>query len=237
METSKSFQFCFDISFEKNLNTYIPTAYIVEGSEEIKYLDKKASPVVLQSFGIVFENLDSNTKKILAICESLKPEFVFKKFSAKIKSAKTIADLQKDSKIEFAIRQHLKLNLSSFYSIIVQEQFPLSINLGIEKDFYRSKVATNLLYFEPQIQFDKHSEGITYTLSLKENKTTFLPMNTSVDILLDEPGWLIIDKKLGQLKDLNSKKLMPFLKKKAIEIPSKLVDDYFNIKPITFCFF
>ncbi|MEN2401571.1 DEAD/DEAH box helicase [Flavobacterium sp. MC2016-06] len=228
MEPSKSFQFCFDISFEKNLNTYIPTAYIVEGNEEVKYLDKKASTGVLQSFGIVSENLDSNTKKILAICESLKPEFVFKKFSAKIKSAKTIADLQKDSKIEFAIRQHLQLNLGSFYSIIVQEQFPLSINIGVEKDFYRSRVATNVLYFEPQIQFDKHSEGITYTLSLKENKTTFLPMNTSVDILLDEPGWLIIDKKLGQLKDLNSKKLMPFLKKKSIEIPSKLVDNYFK---------
>lgn len=53
-------------------------------------------------------------------------------------------------------------------------------------------------------------------------------MNSSIDILLDEPGWLIIDKKLGRLKELNSKKLTPFLKKKSIEIPSKLVDDYFK---------
>jgi non-specific serine/threonine protein kinase len=53
-------------------------------------------------------------------------------------------------------------------------------------------------------------------------------MNSSVDVLLDEPGWLIIDKKLGQLKDLNSKKLSPFLTKKSIEIPSKLVDNYFK---------
>ena len=228
MEPSKSFQFCFDISFEKNLNIYIPTAYIVEATDEIKYLDKKASADVLESFGIVFENLDSNSKKILAACESLKTEFIFKKFSAKIKSAKNIADLQKDSKIDFAIRQHLKINLDSFYTLIVQEQFPLSINMGAEKDFYRSRVNTNSLYFDPQIQFVKHAEGITYTLSLKENNTTFLPMNYSIDILLDEPGWLIIDKKLGQLKDLNSKKLLPFLKKKSIEIPSKLVDNYFK---------
>ncbi|MEP6929796.1 MAG: DEAD/DEAH box helicase [Flavobacterium sp.] len=228
MEPSKSFQFCFDISFEKNLNVYIPTAYIVEDTDEIKYLNKKASTEVLESFGIVFENLDSNTKKILAVCESLKPEFIFKKFSAKIKSAKTIADLQKDSKIDFAIRQHLKINSASFYSLIVEEQFPLSINMGAEKDFYRSRVSTDTLFFEPQIQFDKHADGITYTLSLKENQTTFLPMNSTVDILLDEPGWLIINKKLGQLKDLNSKKLQPFLKKKSIEIPSRLVDDYFK---------
>lgn len=228
MEPTKSFQFCFDISLEKNLNIYIPTAYIVENTSEIKYLDKKASPDVLESFGIIFDNLDSNSKRILTACDSLKPEFIFKKFGAKIKSAKTIADLQKDSKIEFAIRQHLKFNLSSFYDLIVKEQFPLSLNLGPEKDFYRSKISIEPLDFEPQIQFDKHAEGITYTLSLKENETTFPPMDSKVDILLDEPGWLIINKKLGQLKELNSKKLMPFLKKKSIEIPSKLVDDYFK---------
>jgi len=228
LEPTKPFQFCFDISLEKNLNTYIPTAYIVENTEEIKYLDKKASPGVMQSFGIVFDNLDSNTKKILMACDSLKPEFIFKKFSAKIKSAKTIADLKKDSKIEFAIRQHLKFHLSSFYDLIVKEQFPLSLNLGPEKDFYRSKVSVEPVYFEPQIQFDKHAEGITYTLSLKENEKAFLPMESNADILLDEPGWLIINKKLGQLKELNAKKLMPFLKKKSIEIPSKLVDDYFK---------
>ncbi|MBW1657024.1 DEAD/DEAH box helicase [Flavobacterium quisquiliarum] len=228
MEPTKSFQFCFDISLEKNLNTYIPTAYIVENSDEIKYLDKKASPGVIQSFGIVYDNLDSNSKKILTACESLKPEFIFKKFSAKIKSAKTIADLQKDSKIDFAIRQHLKFHLGSFYDLIVKEQFPLSLNLGPEKDFYRSRVDVSPLYFEPHIQFDKHDEGITYTLSLKENETAFLPMDKKAEILLDEPGWLIINKKLGQLTALNAKKLMPFLKKKSIEIPSKLVDDYFK---------
>lgn len=228
MEPTKSFQFCFDISFEKNLNTYLPTAYIIENTDDIKYLDKKASTDVLQSFGVLFENLDSNTKKILTACDSLKPDFIFKKFSAKIKSAKTIADLQKDSKIEFAIRQHLKFNLESFYNLIVKEQFPFSANMSAEKDFYRWRVDTNPLEFEPQIQFDKHTEGITYTLSLKEGETTFLPMDKSVDILLDEPSWLIIDKKLGQLKELNSKKLLPFLKKKSIEIPSKLVDNYFK---------
>ncbi|MFH7000265.1 DEAD/DEAH box helicase [Flavobacterium sp. FlaQc-57] len=228
METTKSFQFCFDISFEKNLKTYIPTSYIVENSDEIKYLNKKATSDVLESFGIIFENLDSNTKKILTVCESLKPDFIFKKFSSKIKSAKTIADLQKDSKIEFAIRQHLQLNLDIFYTLIVREQFPLSLNMGSEKDFYRSRVSTNPLLLEPQIQFDKHADGITYTLSLKENETTFFPMNVGIEILLDEPSWVITDKKLGQLKNLNSKKLQPFITKKTIEIPSKLVDNFFK---------
>lgn len=95
MDLSNSFQFCFDISFEKNLNHYIPTAYIVEDTDDIKYLNKKATKDVLESFFIVFDQLDPDTKKTLTVCESLKPDFIFKKFSTKVKSAKTIADLQK----------------------------------------------------------------------------------------------------------------------------------------------
>ena len=66
--------------------------------------------------------------------------------------------------------------------------------------------------FEPQIQFDKHEEGITYTLSLKENETSFLPMENHVEILLDEPGWLIVNKGLGRWRDIGPKKLDPTLR-------------------------
>ena len=83
MKTEPPFLFCFDISFEKKLNCHIPTAYVIKQTEEINYLDKKASPEVLESFGVIFDNLDSNTKKVLTICEDLKPEKVFKKFSKK----------------------------------------------------------------------------------------------------------------------------------------------------------
>ena len=40
---------------------------------------------------------------------------------------------------------------------------------------------------------------------------------------MNEPGWLIINKKLGQLKDLNTKKLQPFLAKKSIESYGRIV--------------
>jgi len=68
LKTENPFQFCFDISFEKRLNTYIPTAYIVAHSEAITYLEKKASPEVLQSFGIIFERLRKLVKAIFLLC-------------------------------------------------------------------------------------------------------------------------------------------------------------------------
>ena len=228
LETKNSFQFCFDINFEKRLNTYIPTAYIVGHSEAITYLDKKASPEVLQSFGVIVENLDANTKKVLSICEALKPEAIFKKFSKNSKSSKNIEDLLKDNKLEFGIRQFIKTNLHHFLTLVYQNNFPISLNLGKEKDFRISRIATKNPALETSLQFDKHENGISYTLLLKDETTVFYPSNTAITLLLDEPGWLVAYHKLYQLKDINTKKITPFLKKKTIEIPSKMVPEYFE---------
>jgi len=228
LKTEASFLFCFDISFEKKLNSPIPTAYIIEQTNEINYLDKKASPEVLESFGVIFDNLDNNTKKALTICEDLKPEKVFKKFSKNSKSAKTIDDLLKDSKLAFGISQFIKTNLGQFYTLVKQENYPLSLNLNPEKDFIKSRITTDHSALETQLHFDKHENGITYTLALKENETAFYPSDVAIEILLDEPSWIVLNKKLFHLQHINSKKITPFLTKKSIEIPSKLVPDYFE---------
>jgi SNF2 family DNA or RNA helicase len=228
LETKNSFQFCFDISFQKRLNTYIPTAYIVGHSEAITYLDKKASPEVLQSFGVIIENLDTNTRKVLSLCEALKPEAIFKKFNKNSKSSKNIEDLLKDSKLEFGIRQFMKTNLDQFYTLVSQDDFPLSLNLGKEKDFRISRIAAKNPTLETTLQFDKHENGISYTLLLKDETTVFSPSNTTITLLLDEPGWLVAYHKLYRLKDINTKKIIPFLKKETIEIPSKMVPEYFE---------
>jgi hypothetical protein len=222
------FQFCFDISFEKKLNCYIPTAYIIEKTLEIHYLDKKASPEVLESFGLILEELDATTKKVLTICKNLKPENVFKKFSKNTKSAKTIDDLLQDPKLKFGIRQFIKTNLDQFYTLVKQENFPLSMNLDREKDFKKSCITTDHFNLETLLHFNKHENGITYTLALKDNETVFYPLDSTIELLLDEPSWLIVDRKLFHLQGINSKKIIPFLTKKSIEIPSKLVSEYFE---------
>jgi SNF2 family DNA or RNA helicase len=228
LKSENSFQFCFDISFEKRLNTYIPTAYILGHSEAITYLDKKASPDVMKSFGVIVENLDTNTKKVLSICEALKPEVIFKKFSKNSKSSKNIEDLLKDNKLEFGIRQFIKTNLDQFYTLVSQYDFPLSLNLGKEKDFRISRIAATNPTLETSLQFDKHENGISYTFLLKDETTVFHPSNTDITLLLDEPGWLVAYHKLYLLKNINTKKIIPFLKKKTIEIPSKMVSEYFE---------
>ncbi len=228
LEPEKNFQFCFDISFEARLNYYIPTSYVVGHTDTITYLEKKASPEVLQSMGITLENLNTATQKIVSLCEILQPEALFKKYRTKSKSSKNIEDLLKDEKLKFGIEQFIKISLAQFYTLVKENNFPLSLNLGKEKDFRISRITTQNPALATELHFDKHDNGISYTLLLKDESTSFYPSNTKVTLLLDEPGWLVAYHKLYQLQDINSKKITPFLTKKVVEIPSKLVPDYFE---------
>ena len=228
LEPENHFQFCFDVSFEARLNYYIPTAYVVGHTDTITYLEKKASPEVLQSMGIILGNLDAATQKIVSLCEVLQPEALFKKYRTKSKSAKNIEDLLKDEKLKFGIEQFIKISLAQFYTLVQENDFPLSLNLGKEKDFRISRITTQNPALGTELHFDKHDNGISYTLQLKDADTTFYPSNTKITLLLDEPAWIVAHHKLYQLQDINSKKITPFLTKKVVEIPSKLVPDYFE---------
>ena len=228
MKTSNPYFFCFDLSFDIKLNCYLPCAYIVLKKGFKGYLDKKAVPEVLESFGIEIEKLDSNTKQLLAICETLKPNIIFKKFAAKSKS-KTIEDLLLDKKIAFGISLFIKTKLQLFLELIEANDFPLCINLDKDKDFEKCKLHSQNSILETKLTFNKHSEGITYSLALKENEKAFFPSDHDVTLLLDEPAWLVIDKKIFRLKEINSNKLKPFLKKKSIEIPTETVAKFFDV--------
>ena len=228
LEPENNFQFCFDLSFAAKLNCYIPNSYVVGHADTITYLEKKASPEVLQSMGITVGNLDSTTQKILSLCEVLQPEALFKKYRTKSKSAKKIEDILKDDKIKLGIEQFIKMSLAQFYNLIKEHDFALSLNLGKEKDFRISRIGTQNPALETELHFDKHENGISYTLFLKDEDTTFYPSTTAITLLLDEPAWLIAHHKLYAVKNINSKKITPFLTKKVVEIPSKLVPDYFE---------
>ena len=228
MKPENHFQFCFDLSFEVRLNYYIPIIYVVGHASTITYLDKKASHEVLQSMGITVGDLDAATQKIVSLCAVLQPEALFKKYRTKSQSAKNIEDLLKDEKLKWGIEQFLKISLAQFYTLVKENDFPLSLNLGKEKDFRISRIATQNPALTTKLHFDKHDNGISYTLLLNDETDTFHPCNTKATLLLDEPGWLAANHKLYALKEVNSKKITPFLTKKVVEIPSKLVPDYFE---------
>lgn len=228
MADSNSFQFCFDLLFNKKLNAYLPVSYVLNNAEPITYVDKKATKEVISGYGINFENLDDNIKKALKICDDLKSESLFKKFSKNIKSAKNIDDLLTDNKIVFGINDYIKTNLELFLKLITENNFPISLNLSNNKDFYNYQIAIQNSVLEPHLKFEKNENGISYSLFLKENQIIYEPVNHQIELILDDPCWIVIDTKLCPVGQINAKKITPFLKKKTIEIPTKTIPEFFE---------
>ncbi|WP_220762672.1 DEAD/DEAH box helicase [Flavobacterium sp. UMI-01] len=222
------YQFCFDVSSDVKTGFYIPTAYVVRKNGPINYVDKKATAEVLQALNITSSALDSNIQKALAFCEALKPETLIKKFNANGKSKKSIEELLKDAKIAVGIQHYYQLKMVAFLDLITTLNYPLSVQLNKDKDFRKSCVATQNAPLEAKLKFQKTEEGIIYTLFLKDETTVFSPCDKNVLILLTEPSWLVVDQKLFRLKDIDAKKIKPFLNKKTIAIPSRILPEYFE---------
>lgn len=228
MQTLNTYQFCFDLLYNDKLKSFLPIAYIVNHCNTITYVDKKANLEIIRSYGIDFEKMNQPTQKLFNICEILKTETIFKKFGKNIKTAKTIDDLLKDSKIAFGINQYIAVNLQEFLQLIYDFNFQLSLNLGSKKEFYNYQLAVKKNRLLPKLQFDKDQNGITYSLFLQDDYKILQPSNHQIDLLLDQPCWIVLDKQLYQVDAVNSKKLMPFLKKKFIEIPTKIIPEFFE---------
>ena len=111
-------QFCFDLSLDEKLGFFIPTVYIIYNSDKIDYVDKKATPTIIKSFGINSDDLNDNYQRLLAIIELLKPEVLFKKFEKNPKSKKTIYDLLLDRTFGKIIQSYIDNKLNQFLEIV-----------------------------------------------------------------------------------------------------------------------
>lgn len=75
--------------------------------------------------------------------------------------------------------------------------------------------------------FDRHENGISYTLKIKVGESDLPLFNSGIEILNHEPGWILSKGSIIRLPEgTNSKKIEPFLTKKIIEVPKRIENEY-----------
>ncbi len=223
--------FCFNLRFNEVLKVYLPEVYILDETyvDDFKfYLDKKISVENLKGNNIVLSDLSKGLQKIISVCDNLSVNTIFKKFSKNSKSAKTINDLLIDSKLEYGIRHSISVNLLLFYQLIREENLLLSVDNKKDTFLIDSKVELEKSLTKVKLKFVKTEDGLTYTLFLNLNGTFIYPSDYSLKILSNEPAFILFETQVLQLENFNSNKITPFLKKKSIDVPAKMVGDYFN---------
>jgi hypothetical protein len=75
--------------------------------------------------------------------------------------------------------------------------------------------------------FIRHNDGLNYFLTINHESETIKLKNKKATILTDSPCIFVLDNKLYSFDDIDSKKLLPFFSKEAINIPKQTEKTYF----------
>ena len=171
----------------------LPEASIVShNSGLLQYVEKQASHETIQSAGI--EYVSTPHEQLLTICEDLKPIALQKRFQpAKSRKKQTLTVLLQDSKIKEVLLNFVHHKLNTFYQLLLKNNYPLC--LGMERNTamepLRIKIQSQPL--EPILQFIKTDTGISYAFTLQDQKKKYIPKEHAIQILLNEPGIILLD--------------------------------------------
>ncbi|MDI9308666.1 MAG: DEAD/DEAH box helicase [Limnohabitans sp.] len=214
--------FAIDFSFNETIKYFIPQ--LVWLDEKGEYLEKIVSIEILKDLETK-NKVSQEIKLIFQITQELQIKYLEKKFVKKAKN--TLEKVLQEKEIAKVFNTFVQLKTDHLLRLILQNKLELSTHLK-GKDFYNYKIDTTVDELETVLHFQKHSKGITYTLQLKENDNIIIPRENNIIIVCNGLNWVIVNKRLYKLKDINANKITPFLTKESIEIPNHLVKDYFD---------
>jgi non-specific serine/threonine protein kinase len=217
---------CFDLGYNETLKHFLPMAYIVKyDSNKLMYVEKIATSETIKSYGII---PNETTLQLIQIAEVLKFEALNKKYSTNKKTKTGLAELIKDKATAKVINQFIESKTQIFLQIAAKNNVPICVNLNREIPFHSQQISFSDVALESKLHFEKKDIGVFYTLYLTNQKTFFHPCEKTVTPILNMPAWVVVDKIMYNLSEINANKLTPFLKKKTVEIDQKNVKVYFQ---------
>ncbi|MEI7977492.1 MAG: DEAD/DEAH box helicase [Bacteroidota bacterium] len=168
--------------------------------------------------------------EIIAILDELDDDFIFKKFNAetkkKIKSTEFFNKINENPILDKVIKPFIEERMNKALCLLRgtaifktgNDNNPTSVQIDVAKE-----KASVLFHFK------RDSEGTRYfpTIKFKGVRVEFMFKNAQ--IVCYNPAWMLLGNDLFDFeKDLDGKKLQPFLNKRFIQINKSSEEVYFN---------
>ncbi len=236
VSTTQPFQIIYSILNHEYLG-YLFEAFVVQldAKGRLTLLNQNISTKNIQEFteGLEAYRPDENDFRLVQLIDAIQQEAIFKKFAG-AKKRTTVVDFflktydkQKGDKL-------LQEHIAEYIDKIKAEIMPLLLNKQVfimsgdgnptwQKLEMLSQKATVLFHVM------RNDDNTHYfpTIKYAGNKVEFQYKNAF--ILCEEPAWMVLENKVYHFeKNVDGKKLRPFLFKKYIVIPKNLEDDYFR---------
>lgn len=175
-----------------------------------------------------YDSLPEHSKQIISIIEEYNEQAIFRLFS-KNKNLKEFHEKVTRETIDTFIRPYIEKRLAIIFKITKSA----GVNIFIRDKTRTSVFDEDFLQViqenaEPVFNFNRSPEASSYSLELKMNGSKITLKNQFVDTISNFPALIRLNKSIVSVRDIEAKKIKPFLVKDFISIPSQAELKYFK---------
>jgi non-specific serine/threonine protein kinase len=222
----QQFEIVYNLDYYEGFS-FLPTAFITTRNEEgeLTYIQRKVSADTMVNYRLDFEPIH---EILLKIVDSLQISALEKKYNKVGKRPKPLSKLIENSEVKKNIIQFVDTQLDSFLKKVVHNHLPICLDAR-RKDWIRDvRLKTNSKSLIPNLNFKHKDNGITYNLELSNGKRIIHLLNRRVQVITNQPAWLIINGIINRAIQINGNMVKPFVKKDEVFIRQSFVKEYFQ---------
>jgi len=228
--TTQPFQIVYSL-FEHEYLGYLFQAYVVQVNTK-NQLTLQRQNISEKNAAEFSARLDATDFKLISLLDQIQQEAVMKKFAAKKVTVaefflKTFDPEKGDKAVQDNICRFVQGRMAKILELLRHDKQVFVMGKDGEPTWKRIKVApekASILF-----HFRRNEDNTHYfpTLKYQNEKLEFQYRNAV--LVCNEPAWLLLDDVLYSFqKEVDGKKLQPFLHKKFILIPRKVEEAYYE---------
>jgi len=176
------------------------------------------------------KNISKDDFQLLKLLDELDDDFIFKKFNTeRKKKIRTLEFFNKyctDEYFDEIIRPYIEEKLNS---IFLKLRGRIVYKMGNDNNPTSQEILVDEDKASVLFHFRSNNDGTRYFPTIKHKGVQVDFKYKGSEIICLSPAWMLLDGKLFDFeKNVEGKKLLPFLNKRFIQIPKSAEENYFN---------
>lgn len=166
--------------------------------------------------------------KIFKLMEEFKDEQLLKIFSRDKNIKEFYKNLDPDL-LETRIKPFIEKRLVKIIALIIENKIKIYLKDKNYNTIHQDdEIKTHYNPAEPVFNFNKGQEGTNYFLTINTGGKELKLLNKKGIIVSHDPCYIVLDKNLYKVRDIDAKKLMPFFLKTHISVQKSKEREYYE---------
>ncbi len=215
--------------YELGPGLYLPNAFIVKESVTggLGYIEQKATKDTLPSFEAI--QVSDELMRLINKVNAIHPQEIADKYNSNKKKSFTIAELvENDQKVAPILKGIIHKKFAELMREIVRLNQVITFKLPRKDEAKSHVIEVSDQQVEPLLSFKLKDYGIVYELRVLEDDQRVKVWETDLQVLSNQPAWVMINKKLYHIPHIKGLMLKPFAQKEHLFIPPKSIITYFE---------